>query len=83
MRTYESDGINHGYNQYVHDDDMSFEGDETDMFGHKKLGGIGDKVAAELKERSAQFNDGQKVNIINQRLNFRRMNILNRGCFFS
>src|SRR5690348_5073312 len=27
---------------------MSFEGEETDMFGHRKLGGIGDKVASAL-----------------------------------
>ena len=33
---------------------MSFEGEETDMFGHRKLGGIGDKVAAALKEYSPQ-----------------------------
>jgi len=31
---------------------MSFEGEETDMFGHKKLGGIGDKVAAAFREYS-------------------------------
>ncbi len=29
---------------------MSFAGEETDMFGHRKLGGIGDKVASALKE---------------------------------
>jgi len=28
---------------------MSFESEETDMFGHRKLGGIGDKIAAALK----------------------------------
>ena len=33
---------------------MSFESEETDMFGHRKLGGIGDKVAAALKEYSPQ-----------------------------
>ncbi len=53
-----------------HHEDMSFEGTETDMFGHKKLGGIGDKVSAELKERSAKYNNGNKVNIINQRLSY-------------
>ncbi len=53
-----------------HHTDMSFEGEETDMFGHKKLGGIGDKVAAELKEASAKYNNGNKVNIINQRLSY-------------
>ena len=49
---------------------MSFEGEEKDMFGHKKLGGIGDKVSAELKERSARFNNGRPVGIVNQRLSY-------------
>ena len=30
-------------------DGMSFESTETDMFGHRKLGGIGDKVSSALK----------------------------------
>lgn len=51
-------------------DDMSFEGTETDMFGHKKLGGIGDKVSAELKAISPKHNNGKVVNIINQRLGY-------------
>jgi ATP-dependent phosphofructokinase / diphosphate-dependent phosphofructokinase len=49
---------------------MSFEGDEADMFGHRKLGGIGDRVSAELKERSARFNQGNRVNVVNQRLGY-------------
>src|SRR5512142_1951203 len=40
-------------------DGMSFEGDETDMFGHRKLGGIGDKIASTLKEYSPRYNDGR------------------------
>jgi 6-phosphofructokinase len=49
---------------------MVFEDDETDQYGHKKLGGIGDRVSAELKERSARFNGGQRVNVVNQRLGY-------------
>lgn len=49
---------------------MSFEGDEKDMFGHRKLGGIGDKVAALLKERSPAHNEGRRVNVLNQRLGY-------------
>ena len=49
---------------------MMFEGEETDQYGHKKLGGIGDRVSAELKERSAGFNNGQRVNVVNQRLGY-------------
>src|SRR5437763_3156585 len=39
-------------------DGMSFEGEETDMFGHRKLGGIGDAVASALKAFSPRFNNG-------------------------
>ena len=49
---------------------MEFEDHETDQYGHKKLGGIGDRVSAELKERSARFNDGHRVNVVNQRLGY-------------
>lgn len=54
----------------THSDGMSFEGEETDAYGHRKLGGIGDKVSDELKTLSPHFNNGQKVNIINQRLSY-------------
>jgi len=51
-------------------DEMSFEGDEKDQFGHRKLGGIGDKVAAALKEMSPQLNNGRRINVVNQRLGY-------------
>jgi 6-phosphofructokinase len=54
----------------MHGEGMHFEGEETDQYGHKKLGGIGDRVSAELKERSARFNRGQRVNVVNQRLGY-------------
>src|SRR5918999_2419247 len=47
---------------------MSFESEETDMFGHKKLGGVGDKIAAALKEYSPKFNNGRRIDVVNQRL---------------
>ncbi len=50
--------------------EMSFSDDETDQYGHKKLGGIGDKVAAGVKELTPKFNNGKRVNIINQRLGY-------------
>jgi 6-phosphofructokinase 1 len=50
--------------------DMIFEGGERDHFGHRKLGGIGDLVSARLKELSPQFNDGVRVNVVNQRLGY-------------
>ena len=50
--------------------DMVFEDDEKDMFGHKKLGGIGDRVARALREISPKYNNGRRVNVINQRLGY-------------
>jgi 6-phosphofructokinase len=52
------------------DEGMSFEGAETDMFGHRKLGGIGDKVASALAECSPRFNNGRRIDVVNQRLGY-------------
>ena len=49
---------------------MSFEGGEADQFGHRKLGGVGDKIAAQLKELSPKYNNGRRVNVVNQRLGY-------------
>jgi 6-phosphofructokinase 1 len=49
---------------------MSFEGEETDMFGHRKLGGIGDQIGAALKECSSKYNNGRRVDVVNQRLGY-------------
>ena len=51
-------------------DEMSYEGTETDMFGHRKLGGIGDRVAASLKEHSPKYNNGRRIDVVNQRLGY-------------
>lgn len=50
--------------------EMVFQDGTTDAYGHAKLGGIGDLVSVELKERSAQFNNGKKLNIISQKLGY-------------
>ena len=50
--------------------EMIFEHDAADAFGHKKLGGIGDLVADQLKEKSAQFNNGKKIEVISQKLGY-------------
>jgi len=47
-----------------------FEGEKQDMFGHKKLGGIGDLVSDQLKRLSPRFNNGRQINLINQRLSY-------------
>jgi 6-phosphofructokinase len=49
---------------------MVFEGEEKDMFGHRKLGGIGDAIAHQLKEISPKFNRGRRINVISQRLSY-------------
>jgi 6-phosphofructokinase 1 len=56
--------------QIAGDDSMSFEGQEADMFGHRKLGGIGDRVANGLKQLSPKYNNGRRVNVVSQRLGY-------------
>ncbi len=51
-------------------DEMVFASEEADMFGHRKLGGIGDQVAAALKAASAKFNNGNRIEVVNQRLGY-------------
>ena len=51
-------------------DDMSFSSHETDQFGHKKLGGIGDQVSEYIKIHSPTWNDGKEVHVVNQRLGY-------------
>jgi 6-phosphofructokinase 1 len=53
-----------------HQGEMSFETEETDQYGHRKLGGIGDTVSALLKDLSPSKNEGQRVNVVNQRLGY-------------
>ena len=49
---------------------MHFEGAEKDQYGHRRLGGVGDAVGNRLKELSLKFNEGKRVNILNQRLGY-------------
>src|SRR5687768_15358867 len=49
---------------------MSFESEETDMFGHRKLGGAGDRIAAALKEYSSRYNKGRRIDVVSQRLGY-------------
>ncbi len=50
--------------------EMVFQKSSTDAFGHKKLGGIGDLVSEELTEISPKFNNGKKIDVINQKLGY-------------
>jgi ATP-dependent phosphofructokinase / diphosphate-dependent phosphofructokinase len=50
--------------------DMMFQNTETDMYGHAKLGGIGDAISAKIKELSPKFNKGKRIETINQHLGY-------------
>jgi len=50
--------------------EMVFSSHEQDAFGHKKLGGIGDRISEQLKVLSPKYNRGQRVDVINQRLGY-------------
>jgi len=50
--------------------EMVFQSATADAFGHKKLGGIGDLVSEELTVLSPKFNNGKKIECINQKLGY-------------
>jgi 6-phosphofructokinase 1 len=50
--------------------EMMFEGEAADAYGHKKLGGIGEAVGERVKELSAKFNGGKKIEVISQKLGY-------------
>jgi 6-phosphofructokinase 1 len=51
-------------------DEMVFSNKEKDMFGHAKLGGIGDIISEKINNLSSEYNHGQRINVINQRLGY-------------
>ena len=50
--------------------DMVFMGGEKDMFGHAKLGGIGQNVSNKIKELAPQHNGGKKIDMISMNLGY-------------
>jgi 6-phosphofructokinase len=50
--------------------DMIFENQDTDAYGHAKLGGIGDRIAHQIRKLSPQFNGGRPVNTLSQKLGY-------------
>ena len=54
----------------VDDSEMTFESADEDQYGHRKLGGIGDRVATRLTELSPLFNNGKTINVVSQRLGY-------------
>jgi 6-phosphofructokinase 1 len=50
--------------------EMVFKDAEKDQFGHAKLGGIGELVSDRLKTLSPKYNNGKRINVINQKLGY-------------
>jgi ATP-dependent phosphofructokinase / diphosphate-dependent phosphofructokinase len=50
--------------------EMIFASTEQDAYGHMKLGGIGDLVSAKISDLSSHYNQGKKINTINQKLGY-------------
>jgi 6-phosphofructokinase 1 len=50
--------------------DIVVEGGSADAYGHRKLGGIGDRVAAAVKQMSPKFNSGKTVDVLDQKLGY-------------
>ena len=50
--------------------EMVFQKSAADAFGHKNLGGIGDLVSEELTLLSLKYNNGKKIECINQKLGY-------------
>jgi 6-phosphofructokinase 1 len=50
--------------------EMVFKDAEKDQFGHAKLGGIGELVSDRLKNLSPKYNNGKRINVINQKLGY-------------
>jgi 6-phosphofructokinase len=51
-------------------EEMVYQDRTTDAYGHAKLGGIGDMVAARLAQLTGKYNNGKPINIINQKLGY-------------
>jgi 6-phosphofructokinase 1 len=56
--------------QFAGEEGLRYEDEERDQYGHKKLGGMGDVVAARLKAVSAKYNKGRRINVVSQRLGY-------------
>lgn len=50
--------------------EMIFQDRTTDAYGHAKLGGIGDLVSERIRDISPKYNNGKKVEVINQKIGY-------------
>jgi len=51
-------------------EEMIYTSQETDAYGHKKLGGVGDIISEKIQDLSLKFNEYKRINVINQRLGY-------------
>ena len=51
-------------------EEMIYTSQETDAYGHKKLGGVGDIISEKIQDLSLKFNENKRINVINQRLGY-------------
>ena len=51
-------------------EEMVYINKEKDMYGHSKLGGIGEAVGENIKNHSAAYSKCGKINVINQQLGY-------------
>ncbi len=51
-------------------EEMVYAEEERDQYGHKKLGGIGDRISSMIKRLSPKYNNGRRVNTVSQRLGY-------------
>ncbi len=49
---------------------MVYRSKEKDQYGHAKLGGIGDIMSDTIRDLSSKYNNGRRVNVINQQLGY-------------
>jgi 6-phosphofructokinase 1 len=54
----------------IENEEMMFAEEEIDQYGHRKLGGVGDRISQLLKEMSPKWNNGRRINVVNQRLGY-------------
>jgi 6-phosphofructokinase len=77
LLTYDRNNNPSKYSVVLVSEGAMFEGGEMvyldstkDAYGHAKLGGIGDIVSDKLKELSGKYNNGNPINVINQKLGY-------------
>jgi hypothetical protein len=53
-----------------HQEDMSYEGEEAGPVRASQAGRAGDTISVQLQQLSVKYNNGRRVNVVNQRLGY-------------